>query len=62
MEYDVTVVDDHGRATPVVIEAGPAATVKALRTALPGPAHELFLDGRALPDGLPLAEAGITAG
>ncbi|MGH3731548.1 MAG: hypothetical protein ACRDTU_22805, partial [Micromonosporaceae bacterium] len=33
MEYEITVVDDRGRSTPVVVEAGPAATVKALRRA-----------------------------
>ena len=58
MEYEVTVVDERGRSTPVVVEAGPDATVTALRQAL-GDVLEatdrpVYLDGARLPDEHPL--------
>ncbi|MGH3716665.1 MAG: FtsK/SpoIIIE domain-containing protein, partial [Micromonosporaceae bacterium] len=66
MEYEITVVDDRGRSTPVVVEAGTAATVKALRRGLAGVLDgadgTAFVDGRPLVDDQSLTEAGLATG
>ncbi len=55
MEWELTVVDQHGRAVPVVVTAGPAATVGGLRRALgelsgTAPGHLYAGDRRLHPD------------
>ncbi|MFY1625660.1 FtsK/SpoIIIE domain-containing protein [Micromonospora sp. WMMD723] len=64
MEYEVTVVDRQGRLSPMLIQAGPAATVGALRDALgeePGGAA-LFLGTERLSDERRLADTGLVTG
>jgi S-DNA-T family DNA segregation ATPase FtsK/SpoIIIE len=74
MEWEFTVVDRHGRSTPVIVEATERATVAGLRTALAdvarqadvaGPAADpaaIYLGERPLDDDVRLADAGVATG
>ncbi|SCF41949.1 DNA segregation ATPase FtsK/SpoIIIE, S-DNA-T family [Micromonospora matsumotoense] len=64
MEYEVTVVDRRGRPSPMLIQAGPAATVGALRDALGEEPRgaALFLGAERLSDDRRLADTGLVIG